>query len=75
MKNELPALLEAALEAAKNPPKKSIGDLCLEIANQLPAGTAIRVTNKGIRVTNSRYFDRLRTPTDINAAIKQGAFA
>jgi len=63
-------LLHKALAEAAQLSNRSTGELCLEIGGRLPAGTQIRITAKGVRVTHSEYHDRLVSAEKIDASLK-----
>ncbi|WP_018609532.1 hypothetical protein [Uliginosibacterium gangwonense] len=52
---------------------RSTGELCMEVVGRLPPGTQIRITHAGVRVTHSRYIDKLSTPAAIDTALNRMA--
>lgn len=53
----------------------STGDLCMMIADQLEPGVQIRITQRGVRVTHSRYIDKLGSASEIDEALSQNRLA
>lgn len=49
----------------------TVGELCMQISEMLPSNTQIRITHKGVRVTHSAYFDKLRAANDIDDAVSR----
>jgi len=48
---------------------QSTGELCMAITSRLPPGTQIRITSRGVRVTHSKYIDKLGTAQAIDFAL------
>lgn len=48
----------------------SSGELALELNRRLAQGQAIRITTKGVRVTHSKYLDRLCSADAIDNALR-----
>lgn len=47
----------------------SSGELALELNRRMAQGVALRITSKGVRVTHSKYLDRLCSAEAINDAL------
>jgi|JI9StandDraft_1071089.scaffolds.fasta_scaffold15781_8 hypothetical protein len=47
----------------------STGELAMELVSRLPVGAAIRITKNGVRVTHSRYIDKLGSAAAVDAAM------
>lgn len=52
----------------------STGDLCMMISDRLDPGVQIRITQRGVRVTHSRYIDKMSTASEIDKALSQNRF-
>ena len=46
----------------------------MSVVERLEPGVQIRITNKGVRVTHSRYIGKLKSPAEIDHALAQNSF-
>lgn len=63
------SLLNQAVKEASQLRHRSAGELAMELLSRLESGVQVRITRTGVRVTHSRYLDRLASASEVDDAL------